>query len=355
MSMSELLPSVVPSTVAASRSGHAKRRMKNCLPLVFLLYTATDHCVRGAAVFSKCFTTLSINAAVEWEIGRPVELETHVHIAADMYAYRGRVFKLKLAAERSVKDSYVTVGDCLRAHYPEFNTAKMRCVSLSPSDCDRIFKVGGGIEYVQTVAGLARDLGVCPTLGAEYPSQTVVPCIGTDLATDMVVAGESSASSSGLMATVASSVSSVLDRLRSLYKEQPLGTVAHRYTVSGLVSYMQLARHLKPASQMSDVLADSADIFFGDAGSDLITKLGNKEIPMPSISLLRDSRLRLDSLSIVFQQKWFLRWQTLHYELVDSSPQLGLNFLAVIEDVIRIPESCSLNIILRLQHDVGSS
>jgi hypothetical protein len=170
-----------------------------------------------------------------------------------------------------------------------------------------------------------------------------------------VVAGESSASSSGLMATVGSSVSSVLDRLRSLYKEQPLGTVAHRYTVSGLLSYMQLARHLKPASQMSDVLADSADIFFGDAGSDLITKLGNKEIPMPSISLLRDSRLRLDLLSVAFQEKWFSRWQTLHYELVDSSPQLGLNFLAVIEDVIRIPESCSLNIILRLQHDVGSN
>ena len=75
---------------------------------------------------------------------------------------------------------------------------------------------------------------------------------------------------------------------------------------------------------------------------------------------MRLARLRLDMLSVVYQQRYFLRSNVVRYLLIDSSPQLGFNFLCTIEDVFVIPSSSTFSLLtsikqLNLQNDFDSS
>eukprot|EP00959_Pyramimonas_sp_CCMP1952_P388695 8144447-Pyramimonas_sp.AAC.1 len=56
--------------------------------------------------------------------------------------------------------------------------------------------------------------------------------------------------------------------------------------------------------------------------------------------------------SILFQQRWFIKFDTLTCTLIDSSPQLGYNFLRIIEDTIKIPAAHSFDIMLRIGMDL---
>jgi hypothetical protein len=82
-------------------------------------------------------------------------------------------------------------------------------------------------------------------------------------------------------------------------------------------------------------LADALEFTEG-AGSKNVQALRSKgsELRLPSLGLLRASRVRLDLLSITYERKLFLRYRYARYILVDSSPQLGTNFLICREDRI---------------------
>ena len=64
---------------------------------------------------------------------------------------------------------------------------------------------------------------------------------------------------------------------------------------------------------------------------------------------MRAARLRLDIMSVIYQQKHFLRFDTIFFYLADSSPQLGRNFFAIIEDSFTIPSRACLNLMQRVK------
>ena len=75
---------------------------------------------------------------------------------------------------------------------------------------------------------------------------------------------------------------------------------------------------------------------------------------------MRSDRLRLDMLSVVYQQRYFLRSSVVRYLRIDSSPQLGFNSMCTIEDVFVIPSSSTFSLLtsikqLNLQNDFDSS
>ena len=105
---------------------------------------------------------------------------------------------------------------------------------------------------------------------------------------------------------------------------------------------------------MQNVLAASAEIFFGTEGRSLAAKLRARQIPVPGLNQHRISKLRLDIMSMRFQQQTFLRHTEVVYQLVDSSPQLGWNLLGVIEDAVRVPEECTVNLLRRVELDLNS-
>ena len=101
---------------------------------------------------------------------------------------------------------------------------------------------------------------------------------------------------------------------------------------------------MKPYASLESVLSASASILFDDESSaNIIAELQRKETHLPSLSLLRVGRQRLDMLSVLFEQHVFLRSDTLFYLLIDASPQLGTNFFCVIEDSFRVLAAHSID------------
>ncbi len=92
------------------------------------------------------------------------------------------------------------------------------------------------------------------------------------------------------------------------------------------------------------MLSSSALLLLGDAGGPLATSITEGRYALPSVSLLRSSRVKLDLMLGLFQQRVFLRGQYRHYQVLDSSPQLGYTILAVLEDAFLIPERHTLDL-----------
>ena len=61
---------------------------------------------------------------------------------------------------------------------------------------------------------------------------------------------------------------------------------------------------MRPSAELSDTLAAAARLFFGEEDC-LAADLERGNIPLPSLSLLRMSRLRLDLASIAFERLLF--------------------------------------------------
>ena len=92
------------------------------------------------------------------------------------------------------------------------------------------------------------------------------------------------------------------------------------------------------------MLSSSALLLLGDAGGPLATSITEGRYALPSVSLLRSSRVKLDLMLGLFQQRVFLRGQYRHYQVLDSSPQLGYFILAVLEDTFLLPERHTLGL-----------
>ena len=120
--------------------------------------------------------------------------------------------------------------------------------------------------------------------------------------------------------------------------------VNHSFTVPCLLDSLLLNRDVRPGARLQDVLSASARLLLGDAGGPLATSIAEGKYALPSVSLLRSSRVRLDLMFVLFQQRLFSRGQYRHYQVLDSSPQLGYNILAVLEDTFLIPERHTLDL-----------
>ena len=243
----------------------------------------------------------------------------------------------------------VSVGETLSSHYPEFEHQHFRVFRVPRADVDATLVDPGQTVRVRTLTSFALAAGVSASLVQELPP----------ISSDEVEAepeddwsGLEEAEPAEQPRDSVNSIGEVEDRLKHLYVSVR-GAVSHRYTVEGMLSYLELASYLKPSSEVHHVLAASAGIFFGAPGRSLAQKLRNKEFELPSLSTLRSSRLRLDLVSVLYERKLFLRFESLLYDLADSSPQLGYNLLGVIEDTVRIPQACCVNILERVKLELN--
>ena len=116
--------------------------------------------------------------------------------------------------------------------------------------------------------------------------------------------------------------------LDSLSIEHKSGAIARKFTPSAILGCLKFASNLKPGVELSTALADACEIIFGD-DSDLAKQLRDKQFRLPGIALMRMSRVRLDMASMLYERKLFLRFTSYRYMMLDSSPQLGHNFLVL--------------------------
>jgi len=349
--MQELIPpdydAVDPA--GASRSGGAKLRESNALPNCFLFYQAHSKTIIGAAVAVECCAIRGDASAVWWRFTRPVRLQSPVKCTAEFTRYYGRVFTLKPAGEAKLRLAPTTVGGVLGSHFPEFEHRRFRCFQASPSQCENIL---GGLSpstVIQTEPEHRRAAGVVAT-NVDAPPKT-------DPVSEFQADGhdDPSANAPGPDTGNPSSSTTACDAERQLQSAftQGGGACLHRYVPSSMLAFMDLAEKLKPSATMNDTLSTCAMLFFGDGGTTLASKLSAGAIPLPTASTLKMARLKLDMLSMIFQQKLFLRFDFLIYQLIDSSPQLGFNFLITVEDQIRIPWPATWDLARRAALDLN--
>ena len=141
----------------------------------------------------------------------------------------------------------------------------------------------------------------------------------------------------------------VQTRSRSMYRNVHGGCVNHRYTPMAILSYLHLQGPCRPGARANHALASACRLLFGVEGKPLADQIEADIIHTPSRQVLRAARLRLDIMSVIYQQKHFLRFDTISFYLADSSPQLGRNFFAIIEDSFTIPSRTCLNLMQRVK------
>ena len=129
--------------------------------------------------------------------------------------------------------------------------------------------------------------------------------------------------------------------------------MTRRYSVEGLLNYVSLHSPARPAVQLQRCPAECVRLLFGDEGSELANDIIRGAVPVPSPNVLRCALLRIDLCDVIFQRSNSEKYVTFKYFLVDSSPQLGFNFLCVREDSISIPTAIYADPILRAGYDLN--
>lgn len=139
----------------------------------------------------------------------------------------------------------------------------------------------------------------------------------------------------------------------SLASERGDGSVTHQFTPEGIVACLKFASNLKPSVDVRDVLEDALEVMFGPTCK-FMQSIRDPSWRVPGLKLLRTSRVRLDMVAILYERQLQQKFKHLRYLLIDSSPQLGFNFLCIREDRIRIPKGVASDIHKRVDFDINS-
>ena len=98
----------------------------------------------------------------------------------------------------------------------------------------------------------------------------------------------------------------VRKHLKGFFTEISSGTVKHRFTPSAILRSLVFQKHLRPGGSLADALAAGSHSLLDDRTADSVSRdLSDGRCALPSVSLLRVSRLRLDIISVLYSQNLF--------------------------------------------------
>ena len=152
--------------------------------------------------------------------------------------YPGVVFHLTAKAEARVRLANVTVGAVLGTHFAEFEANAFRCFEV-PADVVLALPFGqpSVVHRFTTPSSRAKCAGVDPKLVSSLPG-LLGHCNESELEALVDI---------GIHAVVKPDLDplqAISNRLMSLYKPC-LGAVKHRFTVEGILGYLELSTYLK--------------------------------------------------------------------------------------------------------------
>ena len=131
------------------------------------------------------------------------------------------------------------------------------------------------------------------------------------------------------------------------------GNVAVIWSVAGLLLCLRFAMSLKPGAFLKVAVADAVRLIHGNEGGALAEQIESGELALPGLDLMRQARLRIDLLCMLYQRVLNVIWYYIRFVYVDSSPQLGRNYLCVREDRVRFPRALMYNAELRAHYDLN--
>jgi len=265
-----------------------------------------------------------------------------VVVTADMCKYRSSVFSLLLVSELVLRDESVTCGGAIYEHFLDFLDGQWKAISVS-GEFEQAFADPATTFSFRTPLSSARLCGVDPTtvpsIVEPLPKfDEILEAVDAD---DHTQAEEPPPRAGGDLS--AAPHDAVL-RIQSMRVEQATGSVMHRYTPAAHVQCLLMAQMIKPSASLSDVLSCAAAMLLPDDASRQVgAALKEGTCSLPSADVLRMDRCKLDLMSVIWRQMHFLHRNEMFFILVDASPQLGMNFLCVIEESFMVPTETTLS------------
>ena len=339
--MNYALPSQPPRRTQPDRTGGAKRRQKNALPKCVWVYEKQDKTVTGAMVLHSCEASPT-SMELRWTADRAVKFVEPVPITAGMIKYLSLVFELSPTADLDLRHKEAACGDGIVLQFPEFMEHHWK-VWTSTRNMDGPYADPATAFTFTTSSSYARAAGVSPVTVETFtplpqaPENVIANEDELDDAHPQVHAAPADAAPAG------SELPTAATRIQALYSEQLRGTVTHRYKPSAILRCLALQRHIKPSSTLADVIIASGNIILGhEDAQELSTMLREKRCHLPGNDVLRSARIRLDLLSVLWEQGAAMDPDEIFFRLCDSSPQMGIDFLCVIEDKFKLPTVASI-------------
>ena len=345
--------SVVQKSVRGTRAA-AKRRQRReltrALPKPFCLYNKCTESLEGGMFVNLCHALPGDDAVARWTVARVAILALPVVVPMSSFRYMSNIFAVPKALEVQCRTEATLVGGTLNAHFTEYSTHAWKAWGIGRDVSERLRAFDGHAIRFNTPRNYCVAIGITPEVAADSSAVEEVQPLG--VASEVVEegGGDALADDSQLVGTAGTDdVRRSLDRM----SVRQFGAIERRFTPEAILTCLDVAGDLKPGKSLAGTFGKVANLFFG-RGNGLSVDLQRGAVPVPSLGLLRTSRVKLDYMDILFQRQLFLKFTYRRYWLVDSSPQLGYDFLCVREDRIRIPRCDDWTVELRALYDINA-
>jgi len=310
--------------------------------------------ITGVAVFTHCEQVLA-NPELRWILQRCVPLSRHFAVLQNTHCnYIGSVFELFTDVELRLRQHDTQFGGAIALQFPEFLDTRWRVFSMDAA-CTATYTDPATWFAVRTPLSQARFCGVahaCVREETPLPNMHQPTLEGDDTAVEQQDADDTDAPHAQVPVP---STGTASERLKQLYQDLPTGTVSHRYTPAGILRCLQLDRLLKPSVTLGQALSASSALLLEPIEHEALARdIQDHNIHLPSIAVLRSARVRLDIMAVLLEQGNWLRRDQIFFLLVDSSPQMGIDFLCVIEDSFVLPSPESVQAWLAIDTNLES-
>ena len=342
---------ILPASISCNAAKDKRKARMDRMRALPTVYDQDIGAIIGAMLLLRCAWGAAGSDCVVWTVGRVVLLGTAYSLQTADFKYQSNVFELHRGGElAAIRSSIALTGVFLNHRFVEYAAATWKVWRAGVTTIEKLKRFDGTfLEFVSTKS-YCQALAVKPdAVGSCTEGREVVASLEA-------VAGDGGLTASSLDPLVGDASdrgsAQAARNLQGLHTTQG-GIVNNRFTVGGLLACLQLSAKMKPTARLDDTLADASRIFFGPEDP-LASNLEACHIRLPSLPLLRLSRVRLDVVAILYERMSANMFRFLRYILMDSSPQLGYNFLCVREDRVAIPVPQFMSPEMRANFDINS-
>ena len=333
-----------PASSSAARTGNKKSR--NVLPKVFLLATdmGKERRILGCIQVCNLVHVEPADSIYAVLAGTCPLLHDVIPKASD-FRFKNVCSSLKSSVESEIRSSAARCGGTLNSNFHAFVSQSWRVwhvdettsralmsdkpPSFFPASKKHALAIGVDLEVVQSLSEVVHDLDQAYEARPEVAASSVQ---GTSAEDDDAPISSSS------VAPPLADAQKALSRLSDLATPREKGVVTHSYRPEVILNSLCLKAALLPSVQLADALKLTAPFFFGHDGSSAFTSQSLAEIDLPSDNVLRDGRIKIDSLAVLWERKSFDMYMYWRYLSPDASPQLGWQWLVLREDRFAFPK-----------------
>ena len=350
-------PVVVPAQSSGGdrNSGHNKRKRKRALPRAFFVFDKFAGLLHGVMMVDRC-ASLVHRVAVYWRVVRFIAFQACVQLEAASVQWSSTILHLTPDAESSLRQVECSLGGPIADHFCEVADSQWH---VWPLDREQLGEVTDAPLTLKSEVAFLRAVGVDPVIVEVAPDareecrQDLASCCAS---AENLAHGDGAGIVGPPPLDEPGALPCAARKNLGDMKLGGRGAVDHRWTPRGIILCLQLALTLRPGVPLAECLAAAVMLLVTQPDAVQLRKdLLSGAIPLPSVGMLRQARVRLDLMNIMFQRSllrafWFIRFIS-----VDSSPQLGRNFLCMREDRIRFNRADMYNVEALLNYDYNAN